>query len=71
MDTARKIDVCGPLHAHVGALHARVDALEPCIHFAHLLLILLAQLQQQAEQLGRCLVLGRAVPVRARFGSAC
>jgi hypothetical protein len=39
----------------------RADALEACIHFAHLL----AHLQQQAEQLRRGLILGRAA-VRAR-----
>jgi hypothetical protein len=40
----------------------RFDALEPCVHDAHLL----AHLEQQAEQLGHRLVLGRAAVRRAR-----
>jgi hypothetical protein len=51
-------------HARVDALHVRGDALEPCVHLAHLL----AHLQQQAEQLGRRHVLGRAtVDIHARL----
>jgi hypothetical protein len=50
---------CGALHAvetRVDALYVRAYGLEPCVHFTHLL----AHLQQQAEQLGRRLVLCRA-----------
>jgi hypothetical protein len=49
-------------HTRVDALYVRFDALEPCVHLAHLL----AYLQQQAEQPGRHLVLGRAAIRRAR-----